>query len=156
MNLGYFIVDTGLLFTVFNSCWINCMKTLICKICEICVSKKKSELFQYALLWVQSELKFWISFTYQCHWFDFGAELPTPRSAGEESLWFFLKVIVVNLGGVGGFREAEKANDRDSCDCLDQSPSALVHRQLCGLTSNRLQLQMFLICLVCSSVYACE
>lgn len=99
-------------------------------------------LFKYALLWVPKELKFWISFTYQCHWFVFGVELPSPCNTGGESLWFFLKVTVVNLE-VDGCREAEQANDGDSCDCLDLSPSALVHRQLCGLTSNRLQLQMF-------------
>lgn len=63
---------------------------------------------------------------------------------------------MVNLRGGGGFREAEQANDRDSCDCLDLSPSALVHSQLCGLTSNRLQLQMFPICLVCLCVYVCK
>lgn len=63
---------------------------------------------------------------------------------------------MVNLGG-GGFREAEQANDGDSCDCLDVSPSALVHRQRCGLTSNRLQLQMFpAICVVRLCVYVCN
>lgn len=63
---------------------------------------------------------------------------------------------MVNLGGEG-FREVEQANDGDSCDCLDLSPSALVHRQLCGLTSNRLQLQMFpAMCLPCLCVYVCN
>lgn len=64
---------------------------------------------------------------------------------------------MVNLGG-GGFHEAEHANDGHSCDCLDLSPSALVGRQRCGLTSNRLQLQMFaairMVCL-CAPVCNC-
>lgn len=51
---------------------------------------------------------------------------------------------------------ARQANDGDSCDCRDLSPSALVHRQRCVLTSNRLQLQMFpAICLVCVCVCVC-
>lgn len=63
---------------------------------------------------------------------------------------------MVNSGG-GGFREAEQANDGDGCDCLDLSPSALVHRQHCGLTSNRLQLQMFPATrLVCLCMYVCN
>lgn len=58
---------------------------------------------------------------------------------------------------VEGLGRQRQANDGDSCDCLDLSPSALVHRQRCGLTSNRLQLQMFpAIRLVCLCVYVCN
>lgn len=99
----------------------------------------------------------WNSFTYQYHCFDFGPELSAPCSGEGESLWFILKVIVVNLGGVG-FREAGKASDGDSCDsCPDLSPSALVHRQRFCSTSNRLQLQMFLAILMeCLCMYVCN
>lgn len=64
---------------------------------------------------------------------------------------------MVNLGG-GGFREAGKASDGDSCDsCLDLSPSVLVHRQHFCLTSNRLQLQMFpAIFMECLCMYVCN
>lgn len=60
-----------------------------------------------------------------------------------------LKVIVGNLK-VWGFSGAEQVGD--SCDCPPLSPSALVHRQLGGLTSNRLQLQMFPAVCTCSRV----
>lgn len=99
----------------------------------------------------------WNSFTYQYHCFDFGPELSAPCSGGGESVWFILKVIVVNLGGVG-FKEAGKASDGDSCDsCLDLLPSALVHRQCFCLTSNRLQLQMFpVIFMECLCMHVCN